>query len=164
MANKDSFFNEIAEWVKEEANKNIDLSTIGSSVKEEIKNGWKTEKISNGLRLVNATDKASFVEFGVGIVGLSNSHPEAQKQGYAYNTGSKINRETNTWIFNVSSDDELDIEIDRILLRTENSVKTQGSPAVLYAYKALVTAKTDLQNRSGKISRMWKEFKERCLK
>lgn len=133
----------------------LEESSIGENVKEEIANGWTYTRIKNGAVFTNVADKAVYVEFGVGKIGQKKPHKKASESGYQYNIGRKI-REDGTWIFNVSDDDDIDVEQDRILRRTDNTVKTEGSPAIMYAYQSLM----DL---SEEIDYIWEDIKKRYL-
>ena len=82
------FLMAVAHWVTDRANDYISLSDIGSLVKDEIKGGWEYEPTANGVKIVNRTQKAVFVEFGVGVVGQSEAHPNASTEGYEYNVDS----------------------------------------------------------------------------
>jgi hypothetical protein len=130
-------------WLYDNANTKIMFSSIGDSVKSNIMSGWEVPKIEKrGKRLVatlkNTDEQAVYVEFGVGIVGQENPHERATEEAYEYNIGKKINPVTHQWIFNVSNDSDIDIQAEYIDLRTENTVKTKGSPAVMYAFNAVV--------------------------
>ena len=131
----------------------LNQSTIGESVKAEIDSGWNYERTENGARFVNNAEKAVFVEFGVGSVGQDKPHKNAKNLGndYKYNIGAYILPD-NSWIFSVSDDSHIDIEQDSVLNRTEHTVRTKGSPSIMYAYQALM----DLKDR---YKRIWKEIK-----
>ena len=111
-------------------------STIGENIKSEIALGWEYQRTNSGATFINKTEKAVFVEFGVGVVGLDNYHSNAKKENYNYNIGSKINAD-GSWIFNVTDKSDIDIESGFILNETEHTVRTKGSPAVMYAFNAL---------------------------
>lgn len=149
-------------WIYEYANRYVELSSIGENVKSNITTGWQEPEIrqeSNRMiaTLRNTDDQAVYVEFGVGIVGKQNSHErvDSGEVNYQYNIGSKIDRTTNQWIFNVSSDSDIDIQAEYIDNRTTNTVKTQGSPAVMYAYNACV----DLEAIGFKT--IWQQIKKK---
>lgn len=130
-------------WLYDRANGYVMLSSIGDGVKNNIISSWQVPTIEKrGKRLVatlkNTDDQSVYVEFGVGIVGQENPHERATVEAYEYNIGKKINPVTHQWIFNVSDDSDIDIQADYIDLRTENTVKTKGSPAVMYAFNAVV--------------------------
>lgn len=130
-------------------------STIGEDVKDEIANGWQYERLKTKAKFVNKTEKAVYVEFGVGIVGKDLPHKNAKKLGndYKYNIGTKI-KEDGSWIFNVSDDNDIDIQQDFIDNRTEHTVMTKGSPAVMYAYNALVYLTND-------VPKIWQEVERK---
>ena len=101
------FLMEVAKWIVKQADGYIDRSDIGSLVKEQIKDGWEYEPTESGVKIVNRTQKAVFVEFGVGIVGQSQSHPNATAEGYEYNQDSPYKSADGTWYFWTNSN-ELD--------------------------------------------------------
>lgn len=145
-----AFLEDVAnEVIKIANNKVMDLD-IGDEVKRDIMGGWYIDKSENGLRVYNTVDKAVYVEFGVGYEGGIKEHPQASIEGYRYGIGEKINPNTNIWIFNVESDDEIDITNDYIIRRGKTSVSTRGQPASLFVYNALLDIKT-----SGKIDELW---------
>ncbi len=149
-------------WIYDRANQYVMASDIGENVKINIIRGWQAPELTvkNGVLLAtlrNTDEQAVYVEFGVGIVGAEpeNMHPKANEEHYQYNVGGKINPITNQWIFNVSSDEDIDIQAEFIDKRTTNTVKTKGSPAVMYAYNAVV----DL--REFALKQIWQEIKVR---
>lgn len=137
------------------ANERIDQSTIGSAVKAAIKSGWETPVIQgNRAVLRNTDDKAVFVEFGVGIVGSEQDHALAEVNHYQYNIGKQIAPD-GSWGFFTENEENIDIQkqyIDRI---DDNGmfVITHGSPAVMYAYNALI----DLKEKY--IHEIWQKIK-----
>lgn len=148
----DEFYRNCYDYFVEHCKTYLDISTIGENVKNDINNSWHYERTKNGARFYNDSEKAVYVEFGVGIVGLENKHTLADSSGYNYNIGAKINEIDGSWIFNVSNDDDIDIQEDYIVNRTTNTVKTQGSPSVMYAYNAL-------QDLSMQVSTIWENIK-----
>ena len=157
---RENFFEDVANWIINRANEYVDKSDIGSEIKREIKGGWNAfEKTPKGLKITNSAKHAVFVEFGVGYEGYIDKHPNASVEGYKYNVGKKINKNTNIWIFNVGSDEEIDIDKDYIVRRGETSVSTRGQPALLFLYNAIMDCKTE-----GVAERLWKENFERYSK
>ena len=148
---------EIAIWLIERANMHLNVSSIGDNVKIDIRNAWIYERTAMGMKITNQSDKASFVEFGVGIVGLENQHIMASREGYQYNIGSKI-REDGTWVFSTESDDDIDIQARYVLKRTDTTVLTKGQPAVMYAYNAIVDLKS-----GNTIKNIWQKNKQRYI-
>lgn len=156
----------VCEWVIDRANFYLEYADIGNNVKIDIRNGWEYEVSVDKAKIVNRTSQAVFVEFGVGIIGLQNRH-EMVRNGttdYEYNVGAKINRENNQWIFNVSNDEDIDVQQQYIVYRTENTVKTKGSPAVMYAYNAIVDAQNELKNPNGVFAQEYKKLLERYVR
>jgi hypothetical protein len=163
------FFMAVAKWIVKQADGYIDRSDIGSLVKEQIKGGWEYEPTASGVKIVNRTQKAVFVEFGVGIVGQSKSHPKATEQGYEYNMDSpyKDRKGSGTWLFK-SQMENLDIPQDQAeFIKDEGDyvVITRGTKGVWYAYNAIVDAQMELaKSGGGEIGKMWEDIKARYIK
>lgn len=158
------FLQYICEWIIEKANERLYASDIGENVKWTIANSWEydIDKSIFGAKITNRAQQAAFVEFGVGTVGRWKNHPNASETNYQYNVGSQI-RDDGSWIFGVSDDADIDISAKYVSSRTENTVMTYGSPAVMYAYNAIVDARTDLKNPNGEIQAEWKRLKSRYI-
>ena len=82
------FLEEVAIWVIDRANYHLNNSDIGENVKIDIRNGWEYDFTDKGIKITNRTQKAVFVEFGVGIVGQGDPHPNSSTEGYEYNVDS----------------------------------------------------------------------------
>lgn len=160
----DEFIEAVALWIIERANQYVYASDIGENVKIDITGGWYYDRTPTGMKIKNTSDKAVFVEFGVGIVGQGQPHPQSSVEGYQYNIGSKIIFDDSSWIFNVSSDDEIDIQSKFIVNRGNTSVRTRGQPALMYAYNAIVDARNELRKKNGgEIGSLWEKEKKRYL-
>ena len=165
------FLMSVAHWVTNRANEYVDRSDIGSLVKDEIKGGWEYESTASGVKIVNRTQKAVFVEFGVGIVGQSQAHPKASAEGYEYNMDSyhKDRKGTGTWVFQ-SSVNELDLPLKNVEFAynesgSEYAIVTRGAKGVWYAYNAIVDAQMELAKANGgEIGKMWEDIKARYIK
>ena len=125
------------EAIKRRSIEKLEILSIGSNVKNEIINHWHiSDVVRNTITLYNDSDKSVYVEFGVGKVGRENPHPESVSQNYQYDVdGKKL--EDRSWIFNVSSDDDIDIQAEFIDNRTTNTVRTKGSEATMFVYNAM---------------------------
>ena len=164
------FLMSVAHWVINRANDYINSSDIGTLVKDEIKGGWAYEPTLNGVKIVNRTQKAVFVEFGVGIVGQGASHPQASVEGYEYNIDSyhKDRKGTGTWVFQ-SSLERLDLPLSNVDFAynesgTDYAIITRGAKGVWYAYNAIVDAQIELSKANGgKIGKMWRDIKARYI-
>lgn len=163
------FLEDVAMWVIDRANFHLNNSDIGENVKIDIRNGWEFDFTNNGVLITNRTQKAVFVEFGVGIVGQSQAHPNASAEGYEYNMYSpyKDRKGTGTWIFK-SQMDNLDIPQDQAeFIQDEGDyiVITRGTKGVWYAYNALVDARMELaKSGGGEIGAMWDKIKKRYIR
>jgi hypothetical protein len=168
------FIEQLALWITDKANFYIDNSDIGSLVKSQIKESWKYEKFTNGIKVVNKSDKSVYVEFGVGIVGQSDPHPNANNEGYEYNLPSEHKyagkyHDENTWRFIKHSADEIDLPEGSYETWTMGSgdlkIITRGTRGVWYAYNAIVDAQMELaKSGGGKIGKMWEDIKARYIK
>ena len=103
------------------------------------------------------------VEFGVGVVGQSSPHKNIGEVDYEYNKPSRYKNKDNSWIFAVDNDSEIDIQSKFIDNRTEHTVRTKGSPAVMYLYNALVDARMDLKNPNGELAQKWKALEKKYI-
>lgn len=130
------FFSECYRFFIDRCSDYLGVSSVGENVKDDINSSWHYEPTKNGAKIYNDSIKAVFVEFGVGMIGQENKHNNADSQGYKYNIGAKIN-DDGYWIFNATDDEEIDIQREFIENRTAHTVKTKGSPAIMYAYNAL---------------------------
>jgi hypothetical protein len=168
------FLIQVAHWVTEKANNYINLSDIGSLVKDQIKSGWEYEQTSNGVKIINRTEKAVFVEFGVGIVGQTQSHPNASAEGYEYNMESPYKSADGSWSFWLNSN-ERDLPMsafedfgtydDHRKGGKRMVVTTRGAKGVWYAYNAIVDAQMELaKSGGGEIGKMWEDIKARYIK
>ena len=168
------FLIQVAHWVTEKANNYINLSDIGSLVKDQIKSGWEYEQTSNGVKIINRTEKAIFVEFGVGIVGQTQSHPNASAEGYEYNMESPYKSADGSWSFWLNSN-ERDLPMsafedfgtydDHRKGGKRMVVTTRGAKGVWYAYNAIVDAQMELaKSGGGEIGKIWEDIKARYIK
>ena len=138
------------------ANDRVDQTTIGSNVKAAIKSGWQPPEISKGVAVIrNTDDKAVYVEFGVGIVGEEDSHARATVVNYSYNIGSQIASD-GSWVFVQDNHQNIDIQAEHIdNIDGGRIITTHGSPAVMYAYNAII----DLKEKY--IQSIWQSIKEK---
>lgn len=153
------------------ANYHIDESEVGDAVKEDIKRSWVYTVSKNTAKIVNRAKKAVYVEFGVGIVGQGQPHPNAAGAGYMYNIPTNYKDSAGYWCFSLDNLDELDLPQRDTYIKTEQygttgfySVWTQGTQGAMYAYNALIDIKTELQNKRGSIATAWQSILGRYLK
>lgn len=167
------FLKSCAEWLINRANEYLSLSYIGSNVRTDIMSSWDITENGNKVTLINTSEKAVFVEFGVGIVGQEKPHKNASKTSYKYNVPSPAKDENGTWHFYTNVED-LDLpksalvdnyhfykpetRKDESVYRNRVYVETRGTVGVMYAYNALV----DLRNYGA--SEVWKEIKKKYLR
>lgn len=149
-----------AEWIENRANQLISASDIGENVKESIKNSWFIEQISNyHIVLYNISRKAAYVEFGVGIIGQTDKHPNANNAGYEYNVKSEYKFGQGHWRFSVEDKSWLDIPEKAIIYEdvedSSTTIITQGTKGVWYLFNAVEDFKMTEQKR------LWEEIKKK---
>ena len=142
------------------ANEKLDLTDIGSNVKTDIQSSWTFEPpIDKKIRLVNTAEKAVYVEFGVGIVGQQDPHPNAAQEGYEYNVPSPSKRADNSWKF-ATQVENLDLpNKDVRKYETEDNnivVFTKGTAATMFVYQSIMDFKD-----FGLAKKIWKNIKKK---
>ena len=170
----DELLEYVCEWIINRANDYIEMSGIGSLVKLDIRNAWSYAVINGNAVIENNADKAVFVEFGVGIVGENNPHPQSAEQSYQYNVPSESKLYDGSWYFWTNSN-ELDLPLSAVFDRRgfddfrgrkrekgkRMVVGTQGAKGTMYAYNAIVDAQVELQKKNGDFAIAWQKIKER---
>jgi hypothetical protein len=168
------FLEYVALWLIERANNYLNVSDIGENVKIDIRNGWEYDFTANGVKITNRTEKAVFVEFGVGVVGQSQEHPNATAEGYEYNVNSPYKSADGSWSFWLNSE-ERDLPMsafsdfgtydDHREGGKRMVVTTFGAKGVWYAYNAIVDAKMEIEKvGGGEIGKLWNDVKKRYIK
>ena len=156
------FLKDVAEWIIEKAKWYVENSDIGANVKADINDHWSYTISGKSAKIVNDSDKAVFVEFGVGSMGAMIPHDMAKSEGYQYN----VNDHT-YWVFTVEDEEDVDMHQG---YQTKNApdgqiyIITKGSWRVMYAYQSIVDAKDELRKvGGGEIGRLWKKAKRGIL-
>jgi hypothetical protein len=149
-----------AEWIKLRANEILNSSDIGVEIVQNITSSWHIDIISKTrIILYNMSWKAAYVEFGVGIIGQTDKHPNADNAGYEYNVDSSKKFGQGHWQFTVDDQSLLDIPQDAVIYQdySENglSIITQGTKGVWYLFNAV----EDFKVREKK--RLWEEIKKK---
>lgn len=137
------FITKCLQWVMNRANEYLSTISMDGEVIADIQSNWTIERVTNNVkRLVNSSNKAVFVEFGVGRVGQISSHPQANIEGYQYNKPSEYKKSDGSWIFDAQHK-QYAIDLKEgyyVMIGDENNgrakVMTKGSPANLYLYNA----------------------------
>lgn len=120
---------------------------LHSDIVNAIKGGWVIGEVKNTstlatITITNEYEKATYIEFGVGLVGKINSHDKAEEVGYGYDL--KNHREKG-WSFKLI-DPELDIG-DKYITREwttshdQRIIYTQGQPAAMFLHNAVLDFK-----------------------
>ena len=177
IARKD-FLEGVALWLIERANFYLSNSDIGEIVKLDIRNGWIYDFTPIGVKITNSAEKAVYVEFGVGVVGQSQSHPNASAEGYEYNVESASKNDDGSWTF-FTNKENLDLPKNSIFVDRNFGgsrgrggeygerlqITTRGAKGVWYAYNAIVDAKMELAKpNGGEIGLIWQKSKMRYIK
>ena len=118
-----------------------------------------TITVSGNTAKLSYGEKAVYVEFGVGIVGEQNPHPQATQAGYEYNVESGKKKADRSWIFNAESEAKIDIRQENIINRTKNTVRTKGNEASLFLYQSAMDFKS-----TGEYKRIWQDVKRKYIK
>lgn len=152
--------NGCCEWLVGRANELLSLSDVGSLIKQDIENSWQITVIDNVAKVTNFSDKAVYVEFGVGIVGEQSEHPNATKTSYWYDLHSWSKDERRGWRFTIDDKRNLDLPQSAIITQDENyngdlTIYTYGAKGAMYAYNALV----DLKEYGAK--KVWEQVKQK---
>lgn len=181
------FLMAVAKWIVRQADIHIDNSDIGSAVKSEIKRNWHYEETTKGVKIINNTNVerkvrgqtetvplAVLVEFGVGVVGENQPHPNASQEGYEYNVPSPSKyagnyHDDDTWRFITYSTENIDLPQGSYETWPMGSgalkIITKGANGVWYAYNAIVDAQMELtKSGGGEIGKMWEDIKARYIK
>lgn len=161
----DLFLERCCNWFIMTANDYVYTSHRGINVEQDIENSW-VYSVKNGYAVItNYSDKAVFVEFGVGLLGEQNPHPNAEITGYEYNMTSdskfKSYNGEDWWIFKLKggSTDDLDLYPEDYLVKSARSglyFVTKGSWGAMFAHRTIV----DMAINKGVIESLWQEVKE----
>lgn len=151
---RQEFLKRVCEKIIELARGNLIFAEIGFLVKDEISYSWEYEIIGDKAKIINTSDKAVYIEFGVGATGGEKPHPMASESGYEYNVPSPHKNIDDTWLFYSSSDESLDIEFDNIYARNEHWIMTRGQKGYMYLFNAVEDFKSN-----GYAKEIWNEIK-----
>ena len=133
------FLDRCLDYIISRANEYLDNFIIGGEVANDIKNHWRKEQISHKkVRLVNDSNKAVFIEFGVGKVGAVAQHPNSEQARYKYNVPSKSKDSTGQWAFKLDEKENLDLVVGYYKEKDDGLIITKGSPANMYLYNAMM--------------------------
>lgn len=130
-----------------------------TDMKSRIKTSWSFEVTGNVMTVVNNSDKAVYIEFGVGAVGEEIPHPQASEAGYEYNIPTRYKKDDGTWSFYIKFEESgIDLRRKNYEIKSVNRgqrirVKTRGNEAGLYTYNALMDF---VMNNEGQ--RIWEEL------
>lgn len=132
------FLDRCLDYIISRANEYLDNYVIDKLVTSDIQTHWRKETISkNKVRLVNDSDKAVFIEFGVGRIGAVAQHPNSTQTGYEYNIPTRSKDISGQWAFKLDDKNGIDL-IAGYYKQKDNTILTKGSPANMYLYNAML--------------------------
>ena len=176
----DEFLDKCFNLFVSKANAKLRATSIGSTIVEGICSSWVIEKavvgkkhkatIKNIYRDYRGQGgKAVFIEFGTGLEGKANPHPNASRVGYQYDVKWRKNPDKSItygsdgddWWFNIRSEADIDIEkedIDSYGYDTSGNlmVNTTGMEGQFFVHNTLVEMAT-----SNELKTLWEEIKKR---
>lgn len=179
-------------WIINRANWYLDNADLGELVKLQIRNAWEYDVSSIGAKITNnatmtkriggeteIVPTAVLVEFGVGIVGQQNKHPNSILAGYEYDLQSPAKFENGAWGF-YTNEEELDLPQSALLSKntfdTDHKrgrkgesgyrlyVSTRGTEGVMYLYNAIVDARNELEKPNGIFAQEYNRLLERYVR
>lgn len=146
-----TFLRQCAEKVQEIASDKLQFVGLGANVETEILTSWEIDD-SNKTKVIlkNNSQKATYVEFGVGQVGAENPHELSGEQGYQYNMASShkwsnpYSGETQ-WYISFKSTEDIDLAETyyepltepKYTKRSRKYIRTSGQPATMFLFNAL---------------------------
>lgn len=130
------FIDKCLGWIQDKANQYLSQVQMSGNIIADIQGSWNIEPVNSNLkRLVNTSEKAVFVEFGVGSVGQTTPHPNSNETGYEYNIDNGKKDIEGRWHFKADSNYDVDLVVGHYT-QENDWVTTKGSPANLYLYNA----------------------------
>lgn len=157
-----TFITRCLDWVMNKANDYLNSFYMSSDIITDIQSKWEKSVIGNVGTLINTSNKAVYVEFGVGLVGQGNPHPNSSVSGYEYNVASGKKDISSKWRFKLDEEQGVDLNVGYYTARNSGDGKlitTQGSPSNLYLYNAMM----DLIS-SGAYKTLWQETLAELIK
>ena len=152
------YLNKSADYIITMANQYLSNVNIDGAIISDIQNSWvKSNIIGNTLTITNTSEKAVYLEFGIGIIGQGQPHPNASVEGYEYNVNSGKKDYAGRWRFRLDEKSQLDI-ISGYYENSNNLITTKGYPAVLYLYNAIMDFRS-----SGAYKLLWQQTLEEEL-
>ena len=148
------YLSKCLEWVRDWANTYLLNLKLSHRIVGDIITEWSIERVNKKtMRLVNRSDKAVFIEFGVGHFGSLIPHPNATNNNpeYRYNLKTGKKDKAGIWRFRVNDENDIDL-IEGNYWKEDDLVMTDGSPANLYLYNAAM----DLVS-TGAYKTIWQE-------
>lgn len=152
------------EKIVEYANNHIRMIDVGSAVKQDIIDSWQPPEIKDNKAILrNISEKAVFIEFGVGIVGKSKPHPRASEENYNYDVdefnGRKGRKHKNrSWTFAYTDESEIDISVSNFDYWDLETVTTKGQVGFMFLFNAIEDFKI---NNCAK--QIWQDIKKEYL-
>lgn len=140
------FCSDCLDWIMKRANEYLDTSQFDAQLVTLIKDGWIIMADEKGATLENLYNKATYVEFGTGIIGGDLPHPSSGQSGYEYDMNSHGQK---GWTFKIPESEPLDVRggsLTDAYPDTEGGyiiVHTSGQEGELFLYKAMLDFMAD---------------------
>lgn len=146
--------------ITEKANANVDVieDFTSEGIKTDIKNSWNYVLAGDTLIGENNSEKAVYIEFGVGAWGERyGAHPNASEAGYQYNVPSSYKRAEGAWNFFPVSEVNIDLRTSNYSVKNTTKqgkvrIWTRGNEAGKYLFNAIMDF---IANQEGQT--LWQE-------
>lgn len=152
----DAFYLRCYEFFVSQANYYLLSSGVGDLLIAEIQSSWHYEKVQNCFKIINNSEKAVYVEFGVGVVGGRDKHPNAQDTNYKYDVPSKSKQPDGSWMFR---DYEEVLDIPQTAIISNDTLADGRMRIVTYGAKGTMYAFNALEDLRLEIPSIWEEIK-----
>lgn len=95
------FFEKTSDWIIKEANAILisRLNNIENTFNSHVTESWEKEITDDRVVITNTYDNSASIEFGIGVVGQTHPHDEANNAGYIYNVASPSKDDLGRWTF-----------------------------------------------------------------
>jgi len=128
-------------WIRDNAIQRLNSEALDEIIKSKIADSFSIEYAPGIGKLINSSDKAVYIEFGVGAVG-EGSHPNAPVAGYEYNVPSDKKNADGSWTFTRRTTAGIDIKEENRLESAQKGggeaiqITTRGQSGSLFMYNA----------------------------
>jgi len=138
---QDEFIRLSLVWIRDNAIERLNSEPFDGIIKSKIIDSFSIETLFGIGKLINTSDKAVYIEFGVGAIG-DGSHPNANEAGYEYNLASDNKNSDGSWTFTRRITAGIDIKEENRLNSVQEGggevlrITTRGQSGSLFMYNA----------------------------